>query len=239
MNFGGAFDRLFEILPQLAYIIPVILISLTVHEFAHGWVAYKQGDHTAKSYGRLTLNPLAHLDPVGTLMIIFTALTGTGIGWAKPVPFNPSYFRDWKKGTRYVGLAGPVSNFLMAIASGIIFKILGAILAADIVTGVGLSVIEILFTFFFYMIMINISLGVFNLLPVPPLDGSKIFGTLLPDRVYGWMLQNETYIGYAFLAIVIFAPRVLSTVLNPLIDGAWQGISFILTPVEWIMNLFL
>ena len=237
MNFGGAFDRLFEILPQLAYIIPVILISLTVHEFAHGWVAYKQGDHTAKNYGRLTLNPLAHLDPVGTLMIIITAIAGTGIGWAKPVPFNPSYFRNWKRGTRYVGLAGPVSNFLMAIVSGILFKVIAAI-SLSVSIGVGATVMEVLLTFFSYMIMINISLGVFNLLPVPPLDGSKIFGTLLPDRLYAMMLQNETYIGYGFLAIVIFFPQILRNVLNPLVNGAWDVLNFLLTPIDWLLKLF-
>jgi len=237
MNFGGALDRLLEILPQLAYIIPVILISLSIHEFAHGWIAYKQGDHTAKNQGRLTLNPLAHLDPVGTLMIIFTAMTGSGIGWAKPVPFNPSYFRDWKKGTRYVGMAGPVTNFILAILSAIIFKII-AMIAFKVQVDSGVSVFSILLEFFRYMVVINISLGVFNLLPVPPLDGSKIFGRLLPDRMYGWMLQNERYIGYGFLAIVIFFPQVLTRILTPLISGAWSVLNFILTPIDMLLKLF-
>jgi len=238
MNFSGAFDRFFQILPLLPYIIPVILISLTVHEFAHGWVAYKQGDHTAKNYGRLTLNPLVHLDPVGTLMIVITTIAGSGIGWAKPVPFNPSYFRNWKRGTRYVGLAGPVSNFLMAIVSGIIFKVL-AVVEISIPTGIGTAIVGGALTFFQYMVVVNISLGVFNLLPVPPLDGSKIFGTLLPDRLYAMMLQNEMYIGYAFLAIVIFFPQVLHSVLIPLVNGAWDVLDFLLTPIDMLLKLFL
>jgi len=230
-------NNLGNMLPQLIYILPVILISLSVHEFAHGYVAFKQGDYTARNQGRLTLNPLVHLDPIGTLMIIFSSLSGFGFGWAKPVPFNPSYFRDWKKGTRYVGLAGPVSNFIIAFFAMLIYKILLPII---LVTPDGMlqNVLVGLGTFMLYFQIINISLGVFNLLPVPPLDGSKIFGSLLPDNLYGWMLQNEQYIGYGFFAIIIFFPGVLYAVIGPIRDGILNGMNILLTPVDMIMKLF-
>ena len=148
------------------YRIPALLLALTFHELAHGWIAYRLGDDTAKSHGRLTLNPLAHIDPIGLL-----ALFLVGFGWAKPVPVNPLYFKgDRQRGMLLVGLAGPVTNFILAF---ITLFIIGALPTA---IGAVPHIQGILVTTFRY----NVLLGVFNLLPIPPLDGSKVLAYFLP-----------------------------------------------------------
>jgi len=238
MDFTGFFERLGDIVPRLLYILPVILISLTVHEYCHAFVAFKQGDYTARNQGRISLNPLVHLDPIGTLMIIFTALGGLGFGWAKPVPINPAYFRDWKLGMRLVGLAGPLSNFALATLSMILIKILEPFLISSI-GGIGFDILMITYTFLTYMILINIGLGVFNLLPFPPLDGSKIFGSFMPDNIYIWMMNNEQYIAYGLIAIYIFVPGVLDSFMSPLMHGAITGLDFLLSPIDMLMKLFV
>lgn len=164
---------------------PITLIALTGHELAHAWVSTKLGDPTPKREGRLTLNPLAHLDLVGTLLMIFT-----GFGWAKPVGVNPMYYKDRKKGMALTAIAGPCANFIMAfmgVLIGTILLILGSFMNWP--SGV-ISVINYVFYLFAFR---NLCFMVFNLIPIPPLDGSKVLGIFLPNRTYYTMLQYERY----------------------------------------------
>ena len=156
---------------DLLILIPPILLAITFHEYAHGWMALKFGDPTAKMLGRLSLNPLVHLDPIGTLMLFIVHF-----GWAKPVPVDPRYFSDPKRQMIWVALAGPIANMILAFISGILIN--------------GFSSSNLMFnsqTAFFanmliYSLQINLALAIFNMLPIPPLDGSKILRGLLPYR---------------------------------------------------------
>ena len=188
--------------------LPGILWAMTIHEFAHGYVAYKLGDHTPKLAGRLTLNPLAHIDILG-----FIALFLVHFGWAKPVPINPRNFRNvssWKLGEILVAFAGPFSNFLSAFVFVLFIKYFPF-------TSLPPSVSEPLFLMFKYAILINVAFGVFNLLPIPPLDGSKILETLLPPRLWMKYKQIEPY-GPIILIILLISP-VLNWILVPLVNG--------------------
>lgn len=172
----------------------VLLTAIPVHEAAHAYVADKLGDPTAKYMGRLTLNPMAHFDLMGSVaMILF------GIGWAKPVPINPLKFKDQKKGMAISAAAGPISNVIVAAISLAIAKL---IWYASYVTGVN-TVISTLYTIFRSMCFINISLAIFNLIPIPPFDGSRIFNYFLPDKFYFKIMEYERYIFLA-LFVVLF-----------------------------------
>ncbi len=180
--------------------IPALLIAITVHEFAHARVAYAYGDATAKAYGRMNLNPISHLDPIGTLMIILV-----GFGWAKPVPINPYNFRNYRAGLRWVSLAGPLANFTLAFLSLVLFRVL-------ILSGAG----GLFLSFMAVMVQLNILLGVFNLIPIPPLDGSKILVSLAPDSFVDFFHQIEPYAPIILLVLII--TRALSYILFPLYD---------------------
>ncbi|GAA0774175.1 site-2 protease family protein [Clostridium subterminale] len=179
---------------ELIYLIPAILIAVSLHEFAHGYVSYKLGDPTPKATGRLSLNPLAHLDPVGTICLLFFHF-----GWAKPVQVNPYYYKDKKRGMALVGLAGPMMNFLIALicafAIEVILKVTG---------GYGGDIIVFMFKLFNYTYIINIGLGVFNLIPFPPLDGAKIIGALLPEERYFKFMKYERYGQLIIFALLMF-----------------------------------
>lgn len=187
--------------------IPVLLISLTIHEFSHGYIAYRLGDPTAKDAGRLSLNPLKHLDPIGTIMMIIAR-----IGWAKPVPINSYYFKDRKKGTILVSVAGPLSNLFMALIGVFLFEITFITAYGSIIAGN--TAVMYFMDFLGLFFMVNINLAIFNLLPVPPLDGSKILSGVLPTDVYFRYLQHERVIGIIFLVAVIVFPTVLGKVLG-------------------------
>lgn len=171
--------------------IPAILIALTVHEYAHGWVAYRFGDHTAADAGRLTLNPLAHLDIMGSIMLLFGPF-----GWAKPVPVDSRYFKNQKKGIIWVSAAGPASNVLLALLFGYTFRFLGTYFPA-------VAMQPNLNAFFSLSIMINIGISFFNLLPIPPLDGSKILLGLLPNKWIPGYLQKSRYLPTIFIVLLI------------------------------------
>lgn len=177
-------------LQSIALMLPAIVLGLTFHEYAHGLVAYRLGDNTARAQGRLTINPVAHVDPVG-LILLFLA----GFGWAKPVPINPLNFKgDMKRGILLVSLAGPATNLLLAIAAAVIYRVLAGLQLpyfTDII---------------FYIIYINVVLAVFNLIPVPPLDGSKILAGILPGR-QEWLHKLEAY-GMIFLILLIFSGAI-------------------------------
>lgn len=178
-----------------------LLIGLTVHEYSHGWAADRLGDPTARLSGRLTLNPFAHLDPFGTLMIIFAPF-----GWAKPVPVNPYNLRSPKRDMVTVSLAGPLANLGTAILFGIAFRIAVAVsIRMGAPLGLTLSVLYVI-------TLVNVALAFFNLLPIPPLDGSHILGGLLPPR-YDHIMQWLNRYGFILL-IVLIATRVLGTVLG-------------------------
>lgn len=182
----------------LIYWVPAILLALTVHEYSHARVAYAFGDNTAKFQGRLTLNPIKHLDPVGTLLLIIAHF-----GWAKPVPVNPYNFKgDRRKGLMWVSLAGPGSNVLLALISAILLRLfyqhwyLGEFLNA--------------------LFQINIILAIFNLLPVPPLDGSKILAGIIPAR-YGHVIYNLERFGPLILLLLVVTGLTSYLILPPAI----------------------
>ena len=193
-------DR-FEIFEWLLR-IPIVLLSLTVHEVAHGYAAYKLGDPTARNLGRLSLNPLKHLDPIGALcMLVFR------FGWAKPVPISTRYFKKPKRDMALSALAGPLSNLIMAFVAYIVseyvlrFGTFGTFSLGDTLAGRIWYIVYLFFSTFFWM---NISLAVFNLIPVPPLDGSRILFVLLPDKIYFGIMKYEQYIYLGLIACLAF-----------------------------------
>lgn len=197
--------------------IVALLASLCVHEYWHARAAWKLGDDTARLAGRLTLNPRAHLDPLGTLMI----LSGAPVGWAKPVPVNANRFRrniSWRSGLALVSAAGPLSNLVLALI-GSFFAHLIPFLAQALLGGAQgspflLALLENAQLLALLFFMTNVYLALFNLLPVPPLDGSKIWAVALPARWQQWMLRYEQYIGMAFLLIFLLRPVWITAALN-------------------------
>ncbi len=190
---------------RIIMLLPGILLGLTVHEFSHGYVAYLLGDNTAKNNGRLTLNPVAHIDPIGFLMLIFA-----GFGWAKPVPINPYFFTDRRRGTFLVSIAGPASNIVMAI---VLTTLLGLFMRT---IGVGFAVQQVVMS----AIFINLVLAVFNLFPIPPLDGSKILMSLFPSRFEETFYQLEKY--SVILLILLLVLGVIRNVLFPIVGALYN-----------------
>ncbi|RBP45578.1 site-2 protease family protein [Garciella nitratireducens] len=192
---------------QIIYTIPPILIALTFHEFSHGFIAYKLGDPTAKEKGRLSLNPFRHLDPIGFLMLLFFKF-----GWAKPVPYNPYYFSNRKRGTFLVALAGPLSNLVLAFLSIIFLFVLQP------VNGIVSNFFQLLFLY-------NIIFFIFNLIPIPPLDGFKIIISLLPKTVENLFLKYERF-GYLILLMLIITD-LLDKILLPMIHFVMEKLIFL------------
>jgi len=178
--------------------VPVILFALTIHEYCHALVAYKLGDDTASLQGRLTLNPLMHLDPIGTIMMFIV-----GFGWAKPVPVNPYNFKDPKKGMLLVAIAGPVSNLITAVIAGIFLKFILADTAFSLENNSG--AFNTLVLILILNVIFGIALAVFNMIPVPPLDGSRVMYGLLPDKYAETYSSFEKYGTFLLLFIFLFA----------------------------------
>lgn len=179
-----------ENLTDYIYIVVAALFAIILHEIAHGLVSTWLGDPTPKRQGRLSLNPLKHLDPIGTLCLIFFH-----VGWAKPVVVNPDYYKNKKRGMALVALAGPLMNFLLAIFSIIIMAIFVKVNAYS-------NVLIIIYNFLLYFSVINLGLGLFNLIPIPPLDGSRILGAFLKDDTYEQYMKYERY-GFIIIAILL------------------------------------
>lgn len=180
-------ENFFEIILR----IPIVLLSLSIHEVAHGYAAYKLGDPTARNLGRLSLNPLKHLHPLGALcMLLF------GFGWANPVPINARYFKKPKFGMAISALAGPVSNLILAFLAFVIQSYIFRFNADAIYFGTN-KLIYMLLLFFTEFFSLNIILAVFNLLPIPPLDGSRILFVFLPDKIYFGIMKYEQFISIA------------------------------------------
>ncbi len=197
--------------------VPGVLIAITFHEFAHGYVAYKLGDNTAKLEGRLSLNPLDHLDPIGTLMLLLA-----GFGWGKPVNVNPSNYTrkiSMEKGEALVSLAGPLMNIILSIIFAIIYF---AIYKFANVTFLSSTVGSVLMLLISATISINVGLGIFNLIPLPPLDGSKIIMPFLPYKAKQWFRNNEQI--FYIIFVVIWITGIAGIIISPAINVVYTGI---------------
>ena len=213
-----------EILLNLLLLLPAILISLTVHEFSHAYVAYRCGDPTARNLGRLTLNPIKHIDPIGFLMLIIV-----GFGYAKPVPINPRNFGKPKRDLVLVSIAGPLSNLILGFVGVFIFRLCLAFGPYYLPEGFVGNLWHTWLMFVSYLFSINIGLAVFNILPIPPLDGSRLLSVLLPAK---WALTLAKYEN--ILMIVIFILLFFTPVLNPVLNAMRQGV---LGAFHWLINL--
>ncbi len=194
---------------EIALLIFPVLVAVVFHELAHGYVAYLCGDPTAKNAGRLTLNPLKHLDPIGTIVFLVTRM----IGWAKPVPINPLYFRNYRRDLIFVSVAGPATNFLIAFVAGIVLKILYGVHVNN--AFIYYKILLPLAIILKFTVQINIALCFFNLLPVPPLDGSKILMAILPENLNRYYSYLEPF-GFVIILILLFT-NMLDKILIPLI----------------------
>lgn len=191
------------LLEAVMRIIPLVL-SLTVHEFAHAWSAWKLGDDTAAAQGRLTLDPMAHIDPLGTLLL---PALGVPFGWAKPVPVNPARFRrdvNMSTGMMLTALAGPLSNLLLAIASAVTYGLMQRFAPDTLASNAGLRI------FLAFMLMGNVGLAIFNMLPIPPLDGSRVVERFLPYRMRGAWEQLVMISPLLLIGIIFFGRRIIS-----------------------------
>jgi Zn-dependent protease len=198
---------------QLIILAPPLLFALTFHEFAHGYVAYRLGDPTAKDAGRLTLNPLKHLDPIGTIAFFFIKF-----GWAKPVPVNPAYFRNPRRDMLWVALAGPMTNLALALISAVVTKALWLFASSLPYSSIAEAILVPLNAMLIASVWINLVLCIFNFLPIPPLDGSRILTGLLPQNLAISYMKIERY-GFIIILVLAFS-GVLSKVILPIIGYA-------------------
>ena len=187
-----------ELLLQLAITLPVLLISLVFHEVSHGYVAYRLGDRTASERGRLSLNPIRHLDTLGTVVLLLTFLGSQGqmmFGWAKPVPINPGNFKSHQRGMAWVGIAGPTANFILASVAALMLRAFYPHVLDLESSFVAIAI--------FRIFQLNVILMLFNLIPVPPLDGSRIIGAFLNRKAYMKWIQLDQY-GMIFAMLILF-----------------------------------
>jgi Zn-dependent protease len=201
---------------------PIVLISLTVHEFAHGWVSSKLGDPTPRRSGRLTLNPFAHLDVIGTLLMIVT-----GFGWARPVPVNPQYYKNYKKGMMLTAAAGPLANLLLAVIGMIIYYM---VLIISVKLGPDLQIFYTIEMFAYMFVYVNLCFMIFNIIPIPPLDGSKILGIFLPNGAYYKMLQYDRY--FMLLIMLLSLTGAFGTIIG-------TGVNFVISLLDKPFALLL
>lgn len=208
-------DRLNELFGNILSVDTLLtalaaLFAIMFHESGHALAAYWLGDPTAKEKGRISFNPLRHIDPIGLLMLIFV-----GFGWAKPVPIDTRYFKNPKRDMAISAAAGPAANFVLAFVCMIVYNIIYIFASGEVAYW--------FFMFFYYCAIINVGLGVFNLFPIPPLDGSKIFGAFLPDRAYYTLMRYERY-GMIVLMVLLMT-GIIDTPLGALRSGVFDGLN--------------
>ena len=211
-------NSILEFLRELAVTIPAVLLALTFHEYAHGLVAYKLGDTTAKDAGRLTINPLKHIDPIGLVMMAILHF-----GWAKPVPINPYKFKNPRTGMALVAAAGPVMNVLLGAVLIFIYYILRMFAPQG-------AFIDALAQFMAITAMLSIGFAVFNLIPLPPLDGSRVLSLVLPRKWNFFLMKNQRYIH--LILIVLLYTNILTVPLGMARNWIISGIE---TAVQWIL----
>ena len=203
-----------------------VFFSLSIHEFAHGYAAFKMGDETARNMGRLNISPMSHLDPIGAICLFLF-----GFGWAKPVPVNPRNFKSgkYKSGMVLTSIAGPLSNLIITFIACLLLNIIGRFVSSvSFSSKFALMATNVLVLILYTLIRMNISLAIFNLIPIPPLDGSKILNAVLPGRIYFKIMQYEQY-GFILLILLINTP-IFGRILNGLAN-------FVLTAFDWIIGL--
>ena len=198
-----------EIILNLLLLIPVVLLSLSIHEAAHGYIAYKMGDPTAYNLGRVTINPAKHLDPMGSLcMLVF------GYGWAKPVPINARNFKNPKRGMAFTAIAGPISNLLLGLVSVILYcsvNFAAYYFYDSFYTNQYLiNIVQVVLTLLYFFGYMNFLLAAFNLIPVPPFDGSRFFSLFLPNRIYFGLMKYERYIMLGILIAMFACSRLFN-----------------------------
>lgn len=201
---------------ELILVIPVLLLSLSIHEYSHGYVSYLLGDPTPKVNGRLTLNPIAHLDLIGSLVLLITRR----IGWAKPVPIDPRYYKNPRKGLMLVGVAGPGSNLILAVIFALIFRTVMAFASINSVGAMSGQVSNlqyVILRFLILAIIVNLSLGFFNLLPIPPLDGSNILRGVLPRNLDKYLNKLQGPIGMILLLVLAYT-GILWGMISPFVN---------------------
>ncbi|MCK5060695.1 site-2 protease family protein [Candidatus Bipolaricaulota bacterium] len=218
MTFAGALEIVLSLI--------AVFTAIVLHEFSHGYIAFRLGDPTAKIQGRLTLNPLAHIDPIGTILvpIVLVILRSPFLfGWAKPVPVNPNYFRNPYKGMFYVAIAGPLMNIALALGASAIGRLAILITPLSLLYGRGFSAyfVQTIFYLLGFFVIINIILAVFNLLPVPPLDGSRVLTYFLPPEGKRVMMQLERY-GFLIVLALLYLGALRG--LIGLISGIWEAL---------------
>lgn len=197
-----------EYIIHLLLCLPIVLLSLSIHEAAHGYAAYKLGDPTARNLGRITLNPMKHLDPIGFLCMLLA-----GFGWAHPVPINTRHFKKPRRDMALSAGAGPLSNLLLATVFCALLKLYTVVIPhVSVSSEVAVNMLFFTYAFLYYGITLNISLAVFNLLPVPPLDGSRLLYVFLPPKYYFGVMKYERYISLAIMLLLFLG--VLSPVIG-------------------------
>ncbi len=208
--------------------LPGLIVALSLHEFAHAWMAVKLGDPTPKMQGRLNVNPLSHMDPIGTICLLFA-----GFGWGKPVQINPTNFRNPEKDSAKVALAGPVMNFILAILSAVLYAVLficavnfGEAKFTETGNIVFSTVWETLILIVYYAMFLNLGLCIFNLLPFPPLDGSKIFRAILRGKAKEFLYSLERY--SMIIIMILFATHTASYIISPIIEAIYN---YVLVPI--------
>ncbi|MBU1049471.1 site-2 protease family protein [Candidatus Bipolaricaulota bacterium] len=228
MNYGMILDVALQLI--------AVFMAIVFHEVAHGYMALRLGDPTAKNLGRLTLNPLAHIDPIGTILVpaVMILLTGMGFGWAKPVPVNPRYFRNPFRGMLFVALAGPGTNIALALGATLVGQLLLLMVPSTstfAASSFGVNLLMALFTVLAFLVLYNLFFAVLNLVPIPPLDGSRVLTYFLPTEGRRIMLQMERYgfiivVGLFYFHVLDGLFRAATTLALQLLGERWIGLVF-------------